>query len=89
MLATALVNQADKEELGLTLNGKKKKIKRSDFIATFNLLKLDSKQQENIFRKMVTAMPAWIKFIDISFLSKEMKAAYKDLIQKKSEIAKN
>ena len=88
MLATALVNPADKEELGLTLNGKKRKIKRSDFITAFTLLKLDSKQQENIFRKMDTSMPAWIKFIDLSFLSKEMKAAYKDLIQKKSEILK-
>jgi serine/threonine-protein kinase HipA len=88
LVATALVNPADKEELGLTLNGKKKKIKRSDFIAAFNLLKLDAKQQENIFIKMDKVMPAWIEFIDISFLSKEKKAAYKELIRKKSIILK-
>jgi serine/threonine-protein kinase HipA len=88
LVAIALVNPADKEELGLTLNGKKKKIKRSDFIAAFNLLKLDPKQQENIFLKMDKARPAWIEFIEISFLSKEMKAAYKKLIRKKSEILK-
>jgi len=86
MLATALVNPADKEELGLTINGKKKKIKRGDFIAAFNLLKLDLKQQQNIFSKMEKALPAWIDFIDISFLSKEMKSEYKELIRKKCEV---
>jgi serine/threonine-protein kinase HipA len=31
MLSTALVNPADDEDLALTLNGKKKRIKRKDF----------------------------------------------------------
>jgi serine/threonine-protein kinase HipA len=48
---TALVNPADKEELGLTLNGKKKKINRTDFLAAFQMAGLDEKQQENIFKK--------------------------------------
>ena len=81
LVATALVNAADDEDLALTLNGKKKKIKRSDFIAAFNTLKLDKKQQDNIFKKMEKASPKWMDFIDISFLSDEFKEAYKALVK--------
>jgi len=81
LVATALVNPADDEDLALTLNGKKKKINRNDFIVAFTTLGLEEKQQENIFKKMVNAKAAWLDFIDISFLNEEMKVAYKNLIQ--------
>ena len=80
LVATALVNPADDEDLALTLNGKKKRINRNDFIAAFTTLGLDIKQQENIFKKMEKALPSWFEFIDISFLSGEMKVNYKNLI---------
>jgi serine/threonine-protein kinase HipA len=86
LLATALVNPADKEELGLPLNGKKKKIKHSDFVAAFTSMQLDSKQQENIFRKMSLAVQGWPAFIDTSFLTNEMKHAYKELVIQKAKI---
>jgi len=85
MVATALVNPADDEDLALTLNGKKKKIRQTDFTAAFTMLKLDARQQENIFRKMDKAIPKWIAFIDNSFLNDEMKAAYKELILKRQQ----
>lgn len=81
MVATALVNPADDEDMALTLNGKKKKLKRSDFISAFNTLNLDEKQQENIFRKMEKAKDKWMELIDISFLSDDYKIAYKELIR--------
>jgi serine/threonine-protein kinase HipA len=80
LVATVLVNPADDEDLALTLNGKKKKIRRKDFIAAFNNSKLDIRQQENIFRKMEKARNSWIAFIDISFLTDDFKALYKKLI---------
>jgi serine/threonine-protein kinase HipA len=83
MVATALVNPADDEDLALTLNGKKKKIRHNDFVAAFSTLKLDIKQQENIFKKMDRAKDQWIKFIDISFLSDDFKEMYKRLIQER------
>ena len=81
LVATALVNPTDDEDLALTLNGKKKKINRNDFISAFTTIGLDEKQQNNIFKKMEKALPNWFEFIDISFLSDEMKAEYKNLIQ--------
>lgn len=83
MVSTALVNPKDNEELALTLNGKKRKINRNDFIACFNNMKLEIKQQENIFKKMEKAKKNWFDFIDISFLSTAFKADYKELIEKK------
>lgn len=83
LVATALVNPADDEELALTLNGKKKKINRNDFIAAFTTLKLDPKQQENIFNKMKKAKSKWLDFIDISFLSEGMKAEYKNMLNER------
>ncbi|KAB2881286.1 HipA domain-containing protein [bacterium] len=81
MVATALVNPADDEDMALSLNGKKKKIRRSDFIAAFDTLNLDEKQQENIFAKMKKVKPQWMAFIDISFLNNKFKADYKVLIE--------
>jgi serine/threonine-protein kinase HipA len=80
MVATVLVNPADDEDLALTLNGKKKKINREDFIAAFTASRLDAKQQQNIFSKMQKAIPKWLDFIDLSFLSEDFKGQYKALI---------
>ncbi len=83
LVATAIVNPADDEELALTLNGKKKRIKRSDFTAAFNSVGLDMKQQENIFNKMLKSRGKWFAFIDISFLDDEKKERYKKLIDER------
>jgi len=80
LVNTALVNPTDTEELALTLNGKKKKIKKQDFTTAMNTLEIDGKQQQNIFTKMQRSFPKWIEMIDISFLSKDYKERYKQLL---------
>jgi serine/threonine-protein kinase HipA len=80
LVATTLVNPADDEDLALALNGKKKKLNRYDFTTAFGTLGLDTKQQENLFKKMEKAKTKWLEFIEISFLSEEMKIGYKNLI---------
>lgn len=85
LVATKLVNPADKEDLALTLNGRKKKLKMSDFENAFKTLKLDPKQQENIFHKMLIVKEKWLRFIDISFLSDEFKNEYKVIILERFE----
>ncbi|AEI50608.1 HipA domain-containing protein [Runella slithyformis] len=83
MVATVLVNPADDEDMALTLNGKKKKLKRGDFTAAFTTLKLDPKQQENIFKKMEKAKEPWLQYISMSFLSPDLQEAYKQLIHQR------
>jgi serine/threonine-protein kinase HipA len=80
LVNTALVNPADDEEMALNLNGKKNKLKKNDFVAAMDTLKLDKKQQENIFNKMGKAKSKWIEQIEISFMSEEFKNQYKQLI---------
>lgn len=84
LLSTTLVNPADDEDLALTLNGKKKKIKRDDFRTAFNTLQLDEKQLENIFKKMLKSKPQWMELINDSFLSDDFKEKYKDLVEERS-----
>lgn len=81
LVATALVNPADDEDLALTLNGKKKKIKKADFLRAFATLQLEVTQQDNIFSKMEKAKPKWIAQIGLSFLSEDMKERYKALLE--------
>jgi len=81
LVNTALVNPEDQEELALNLNGKKKRLKRSDFEAAFTTLGLGAKQQANIFSKMVTTKPAWIEMVNNSFLSPDFKIQYIDLLE--------
>lgn len=85
LVNTQLVNPADKEELALTLKGKKKKLKKEDFIEIMYSFNLDKKQQQNIFNKMSSALPKWNAMIDISFLNAEFKTQYKSIIQERMD----
>lgn len=85
MVATVLVNPADKEELALTLNGKKRKLKKSDFQKAFALNGLDEKSIEHVFSKFGQAIPLWFEFIQLSFLPEAMKAEYVDLIAERAK----
>lgn len=83
LVNTALVNPADDEELALHLNGRKKKIKRQDFVVAMDTLKLEERQKQNIFHKMIKAMPQWLEKIDMSFMNEEFKVRYKNIIQER------
>ncbi len=80
LVNTSLVNPSDDEDLALNLNGKKKKLKKKDFIAAMGSLNIDEKQQQNIFAKMEKAKLKWMNQIDISFLNAEFKEQYKKII---------
>jgi serine/threonine-protein kinase HipA len=83
LVNTTLVNPADDEEMALTINGKKKKIKLQDFVAAMDTLKVDEKQRQNVFRKMEKALPKWLDTIDQSFLSDAFKLQFKAIIHER------
>lgn len=70
----------DDEELALTLNGKKKRIKRSDFETAMRDSGMDEKAISNLFNKFSKAIPKWHDLIEDSFLSDKMKQAYRKQI---------
>lgn len=77
LLSTALVMPEDTEELALTLNGKKRKIRQSDFKVAMLASGLSEKVLFNIEKKFRKAIPKWLNAIDASFLPKEIKKMYK------------
>ncbi|MDR1984311.1 MAG: HipA domain-containing protein, partial [Prevotellaceae bacterium] len=89
MLSTALVIPDDKEELALTLNGKKNKLYRSDFEKAFIQSGLDKKVAEHIFTKFNKIILQWSAFIHLSFLNEDLKEKYHRLIEEKTDILNN
>ena len=86
LLSTKLVIPQDNEELALTLNGKKRKLKKADFDSLLKTMKVDDKVIENVYDKFWKVLPEWFVFIDSSFLPDEMKEKYKALIQERWSI---
>lgn len=68
LLSTSIVMPEDDEELALTLNGKKKRLKREDFEKVMSDSGMDDKAISNLFRRFERAIPKWFKMIEISFL---------------------
>lgn len=67
----------DPEELALTLDGRKRKINRQNFINAMRTTGLDDKVIDNIFAKFQKLQSRWEAFIDQSFLPQELCERYK------------
>lgn len=80
LLSTALVMPEDDEELALTLNGKKKRIKREDFEKAMYDSGIDDKAISNLFNRFSKAIPRWSKLINESFLPPELQETYHNKI---------
>jgi serine/threonine-protein kinase HipA len=83
LVATALVNKADEEDTALTLNGKKRKIKKQDFLEAFKRANLEGKVVENIFRKFESASASWPALIQVSYLPELMKEEFLMLVKER------
>ncbi|MDV0444573.1 hypothetical protein MmiAt1_01010 [Methanimicrococcus sp. At1] len=85
MLPTNLILPEDTEETALFLNGSKKRISKSDFCKSFEVMKINPVSIENIFKNFKETVPLWFDFIDKSFLPDEMKEKYKALVHERAE----
>ncbi len=80
LVPTALVNEADTEELALTLNAKKRKLKYADCLAAFENGGLSKKVLDNTLELFVYAKPEMLAVLEKSFVSEAYKEKYKALI---------
>lgn len=80
LLSTAIAMPEDDEELALTLNGKKKRIKREDFEKAMRDSGMDEKAITNLFVRFSKAVPKWHDLINASFLPADLQEAYHDKI---------
>ena len=76
-----LIFPEDDEELAMTLDGRKKRINKQNFVRAMASSGLEDKVIERIFRKFMDVAQKWYDFIDASFLPAELKEKYKDEIK--------
>ena len=86
LLNVAIANPKDKEEMALSINGKKAQIKLADFLKSSDTMGIEQRVTLGLIDGLRNAMPAWINLINDSFLSDEMKQNYLDLIIRRMDI---
>lgn len=83
LLNAVILNPKDEEELALTLNGRKKKLQREDFIKSAKNLGIEEIVVERLVNKHVKLLPTFEKTIQKSFLSTELKEEYVNLLRER------
>lgn len=86
LLNVAIVNPDDAEELALTLEGKKKKLKWEHFERLGLQLELNEKQITGIAKRFIKNKPIALKWINDSFLSDEFKNKYQIILEERYAI---
>ncbi len=89
LLNVAIANPEDKEELALTLGGKKKKLRKEHFVKLAQNLELNTKQIDGVFKRFSEKKEDLIKMIHNSFLSETMKKNYIEVLKKRYTIIYN
>lgn len=80
LLSTVLVMPEDDEELALTLNGKKKRIRRDDFEKAMRENGMKDNAIAKLFDRFSKSVSKWHGLINESFLPKALQKAYHDKI---------
>lgn len=79
LINSNLINPKDKDDVALSLNGKKKKLNRKDFEMLADVLKISDKTFKRILDKYSKNTEKVFELIDQSFLSNEYKTNYKSI----------
>lgn len=87
LLATRLLisEKDDPEELALTLNGRRRKMKRADFETFARNLGLGEKQQQNVFKRFAKALSGIKPVIDTPLFPHDKKEAFIALILERAD----
>lgn len=80
LLNVAIANHEDKEEMALTLSGRKARLRLSDFVNAAKTMGLEDNLVYNLIRGLQKALPKWQTLIHSSFLSDKMKKEYEEFV---------
>jgi serine/threonine-protein kinase HipA len=83
LLNVSIAKPDDKEELALSLDGKKSRFKKTDFISYGQSLGIPDKQIERVFKRLIKFKKNAIQWKQQSFLSGEMEDAYLGLMKER------
>lgn len=85
LVATKFLTPDDTEEMALSLNGKKRKLKVTDFMMLGQHLEIPEKVIEKTIAKFANPPSIVATLISQSFLSSKLKREYKQLVQERSD----
>lgn len=86
LLNIAIVIPEDKEELALTLDGKKRKLTRDSFEKFATKLGLNKKQAQGVFQRFLRNKSKVTSLVEQSFLSPQMQNNYLDLVEQRYSV---
>lgn len=86
MLSTNVVIPSDKEQLALTINGKKQNIHKKDFFIFADAIDIPKKSAKKMIDKIVKLKDKYIEMCKKSYLPDDMKAALELLIEQRVDI---
>jgi serine/threonine-protein kinase HipA len=80
LVSTKVAMPDDKEEMALTINGRKRKLKKSDFNILAKSLNIPQRSMENSYKKIASKIPDAYHWLSICFLPEKMKKEYHRII---------
>jgi len=88
LLPVNVIMPADKEQMALTVNGKKRNIRKKDFLLLADSLDLNRKTAEKLMAKLCKYENSFIEEVEQSLLPKEMKDQLQELIVERISVLK-
>lgn len=88
LLNVAIINPEDDEEFALTLEGKKKKLDRDNFLKLGKGLGLNDRQMQGVFRRTGKNRVKALELIKKSFLSTEAQKEYEKVMMERYDVLK-
>ena len=83
MLSTNVIIPADKEQLALTINGKKQNIRRKDFLVLAETIGITEKSADKMIQKIVKLKDKYIEMCKNSYMPDDMKDSLENLINER------
>lgn len=83
MLSTNVVIPSDKEELALTINGKKQNICRKDFLVFADTIGIPERSAEKMIEKIVKLKDKYISMCRESYMPQQMRESLENLIEQR------
>lgn len=86
MLPVNVIMPQDKEQLALTLNGKKQNIRREDFLVFAQACGLNRRSAEKMIEKIVALKDTYVEMCRASYLPDDMKESFESLICERIDV---
>ncbi len=85
LVSTKVAMPTDLEEMALTINARKRKLKKNDFIVMAKTLGIAEKAVQNSFLRISRLIGSMEEWINISFMPDEHKVVYKETLRGNAE----